>query len=300
MSIQPTTPPDIQAGIAKTKANGGKVVDNTAGAGWAAQIAAAAAAAGGSGTDKVWTIPLWRNTFKRPVRDINANGTQGSTYTTSEQKGGERYSPDDASVHFGELLMDQGKMKEWSQLALRAGLISATDATDAAALNRAWNTAIGWAVNIKQATNGSTEVTPFEAAKLVAQNTGSALLAQQAYAADHFTGDRTTTSTTVDNRQNAQTGDVLHKLLGRNPTAGEKATYQHGLNAVAAANPEKTTSVGTYKDGQQVSQTNTITGGYDEQAAALEQANAASPDVAPEQRATTYYDALVSALGAAV
>ena len=134
---------------------------------------------------------------------------------------------------------------------------------------------------------------------MVAQNTGSALLAQQADSAAHFTGNKTSTSSTVDNRVNSQTGDVLHQMLGRNPTAGEQAAYQHGLNSVAAANPEVTTSVNQYKNGTQVGQTNTVTGGYDQQAAAIQQASSASPEVAKNQQATTFYDALVKAIGAA-
>ena len=290
--------PAIAAGIAKTKAaatSGGSTTLNAY-----ASAFAAAAAGGQSGVDKVWTIPLWRHTFKRPVRDINADGTQGTTYTTSELKAGDQYNPDDASVQFGALLLDKAKLHEWGQLAWKAGLISADNVNDASSLNRAWNTAIGWAVNIKQATDGATEVTPFEAAKMVAQNTGSALLAQQADAAAHFTGNKMTTSTTINQDANSQTGDVLHQLLGRNPTAGEKATYQHGLNQVAAANPTTTNSVNTYKDGQQTGQVNTVTGGYDEKAAAIQEASSASPDVAKNQQATTFYNALVSAIGAAV
>lgn len=289
-----TNDPAVAAGIAQTKANaagGGSTTLNSY-----ASAFAAAAAAGGTGTDKVWTIPLWRNTFKRPVKDAWGDGT----IVTSEQKAGEQYNPDDASVQFGSLMLDKAKLHEWGDLAWKAGLISADNRNDAASLNKAWNTAIGWAVNIKQATNGNTEVTPFEAAKMVAQNTGSALLAQQADAAAHYTGDRTHVTTTTNQDANANTGDVLHQLLGRNPTAGEQATYQHGLNQVAAAHPTKTTSVDTYKDGIQTGTVNTVTGGYDEKAAAIQQASSASPDVAANQQATTFYNALVSAIGAAV
>jgi hypothetical protein len=48
------------------------------------------------------------------------------------------------------------------------------------------------------------------------------------------------------------------------------------------------------------SKTNTVTGGYDEHAAQIQQASSASPDVAKNQAATTFYNALVSAIGAAV
>jgi len=293
--------PAIQAGIAKAQAAAGNplVLDASGGNNFAALIAGAANATGQTGTAPVWTIPLWRGTHKAIQRHIAFGGEEVFVPTTLNTTP-DQYNPDDASTQFGILLTDKAKLHEWSQLAWKAGLVSADHMNDAAALNGAWNTAVGWAVNIKAATRGSTEVTPFEAAKMVAQNTGSALLAQQADAAAHFTGNKTTTSTSIDQSQSAATGDVLHQLLGRNPTAGEKAAYQHGLNRVAAENPTKTTSVNSYVNGQQTAQTNTTTGGYDQKAAAVQEASSASPEVAKNQAATTYYQALVQALGAAV
>jgi len=291
MGILPA--PDIQAGINKSKAAGTapQVLDASYGFG--------AAAGAGASTADATTIPLWRANHKQTVRRIGPDGEQVvgsvSKVTTPEQ-----FVANDASTQFGVLLMDPAKMHEWGDLAWKAGLVTADNRNDANALGKAWDIAIGWAVNIKDASKGTTEVTPFEAAKMVAQNTGSALLAQQADAAAHFTGNKTTTSTTINQDANSQTGDVLHQLLGRNPTAGEKATYQHGLNQVAAANPTTTNSVNTYKDGQQTGQVNTVTGGYDEKAAAIQEASSASPDVAKNQQATTFYNALVSAIGAAV
>ena len=265
-----------------------------------------------------WRIPVWRTSgaYRATGKRVQA-GTGEESFGSVTRNVGEtpdtpgkyganesyRLSESDAKTQFGLLLTDPSKMKEWSQLALRAGWINPADATDAVALGKAWNIAVGFAVSIKAATKGVTEVTPFEAAKMVAQTTGSALLAQQKYAADHFTGTRVVSdgpSTIIDQRQTSQTGDVLHQLLGRNPTAGEKAAYQHGLNEVAAANPTMKSSVGTFQDGQKVAQTDTLTGGYDEKAAQIAQASAASPDVPREQQATTFYDALVHALGAAV
>ena len=263
-------------------------------------------AAGAASTQQELTIPVWREgSFLgkgNPRRQGRQADIQDATDTNAGAPVNKSYlmTESDARTQYGVILTDRAKMAEWSQLALKAQLVSPNNVNDANALGRAWDVAVGWAANIKAATKGATEVTPFEAAKLVAQNSGSALIAQQAYAASHFTGNRTTTSTSTDQRANSQTGDVLHQLLGRNPTAGEKATYQHGLNQVAAANPTTTTSVDAYTNGKQTGQTNTITGGYDEKAAAIEQASSASPDVARNQAATTYYQALVSALGAAV
>ena len=226
--------------------------------------------------------------------DASAPATRSLSYANMTEA--------DAKTAFGTLLTNKDKMTEWQQLALKAfpNIVNANTVNDATALGRAWDLAVSAAVNIKAASKGTTEVTPFEAAKIMAQNTGSGLLAQQEYAASHFTGNKTTSTTTVDQRT-GQSGDVLRQLLGRNPTAGEKATYQHGLNQVAAANPVTSTDVSAFKDGKDTGQTTrTITGGYDQRAAEIEQASSASPDVAKNQQATTFYTALVSALGAAV
>lgn len=249
-----------------------------------------------------WQIPVWRpgkmtkGGSKRipdaTGEDSSAPATRAFSYASMSEA--------DAKTQYGTIMMNKDKMAEWSQLAVRAGLVSASNANDANALGKAWDTAVAWAVNIKAASKGTTEVTPFEAAKLVGETSGGALLAQQEYAASHFTGNKTTSTTTVDQRT-GQSGDVLRQLLGRNPTAGEKATYQHGLNQVAAANPVTSTDVSAFKDGKDTGQTTrTITGGYDQRAAEIEQASSASPDVAKNQQATTFYTALVSALGAAV
>ena len=289
--------PAITAGIAKAKVSVASPLAGDAGGNNFAALIAGAAGAQQGATDAT-TIPLWRATHKVTQRHIGPGGEE-TFRSQSQNTTPDQYAVDAASTQFGVLLMDPAKMHEWGDLAWKAGLITADNRNDANALGKAWDIAINWAVNIKKASNGSTEVTPFEAAKMVAQNTGSTLLAQQADSAAHFTGNKTTTSSTVDNRMTSQTGDVLHQMLGRNPTAGEKAAYQHGLNSVAAANPEVTTSVNQYKDGAQVGQTNTVTGGYDQQAAAIQQASSASPEVAKNQAATTYYDALVKAIGAA-
>lgn len=141
-------------------------------------------------------------------------------------------------------------------------------------------------------------MTPFEAAQKVAENTGSAMLAKQAYAAAHFTGDKNFTQ----EQYNGQPANVqtLHDLLGRDPTPGELAAYQHGVANVAAENPTVTNTTTHYKNGEAVGQTNVTTGGYDERQAEIDAASSASPEVAQNQQATTYYNALVDALRAAV
>jgi len=294
MGILPA--PDIQAGITKAKAAGS--APQTVNTGSKNFMDLIASAAGQQQQADATTIPLWRATHKVTSRHIGPGGEE-TFRSQSQNTTPDQYAVDAASTQFGVLLMAPAKMAEWGDLAWKAGLITADNRNDANALGKAWDIAINWAVNIKKASNGSTEVTPFEAAKMVAQNTGSALLAQQADSAAHFTGNKTV-ETTTDKRPPANSGDVLHQLLGRNPTAGEQATYQHGLNQTAAAHPISTERVGHYVDGALTSSTSTVTGGYDEHAAQIQQASSASPDVARNQQATTFYQALVDAIGAAV
>ncbi len=205
---------------------------------------------------------------------------------------------DQAVTQFATILNDPDLFKSWANIAFEAGLVDADHMTNAVALAEAWKQAVAWSFNFKAASNGTVELTPFEAAQKEAQNTGSALLARQANAAAHFTGDKTGVSTTVKEAENADS--MLHDLLGRKPTKGELAAYHHGLAETARANPTKTTTTTHYEDGQAVSQHNVITGGYDEREAKIDASYAATPEVAANQQATTYYDALVQALGSAV
>lgn len=255
------------------------------------------------------TIPLWRQNMSRPVNagefgdftDIqnrDASGKKSSRAKMSESVPTKQFTSDDALVQFYTILNDPTLLKQWQQLALNAGWVSPDNINDSSALYSAWQKAVTAAVGFKQASEGTVELTPFEAAKKIAENTGSSLLAQRAMQEATFTGDKTSTQSTVNLTDPDST--TLHNLLGRKPTAGELAAYRHGIQGVAQANPTKTTTTTHYEDGKPVSAQNVVTGGYDEQQAAVDAAYAASPEVAQNQAATTFYDALVQALRAAV
>ncbi len=277
----------------------------------------AAAQAQGQAVSGGLTIPVFRdrNLVNTPIghTDSSANAMEqrlgaGKNSSANAAEGGYRgpstvdlpsqLNEDQAVTQFATILNDPDLLSSWAQIAFEAGLVDVDGMNSAVSLAQAWQQAVAWAINFKAASNGTVELTPFEAAQKVAQNTGSAILARQAYAAAHFTGDRTRSSTTVNEPENADS--MLHDLLGRKPTKGELAAYHHGLAEVARANPTKTTTTTSYEDGQAVSQHNVITGGYDERQAKIDAAYAATPEVAANQQATTYYDALVQALGSAV
>lgn len=232
-------------------------------------------------------------------RNASANALEGGSKGPTTVGLPSQLNEDQAVTQFATILADPDLYASWAQIALEAGLVTPDKMNDAVALGQAWHQAVTWAINFKAASNGSVELTPFEAAQKVAQNTGSALMAQQAYAAAHFTGDKVSMVQTTTNEQDANS-QMLHDLLGRNPTKGELAAYQHGVASVAKAHPTTTTTTDHYENGEHVSRHDVITGGYDERQAQIDASYAATPEVAANQQATTYYDALVRAIQSAV
>lgn len=228
----------------------------------------------------------------------------------------EFFDEDTAKDQFGALLQNPDFVQAWAQLARAAGLIDPDEMNDATKLSEAWDKAVGWSVKFARASKGLTLYTPFEAAQLVAETTGSGLLAQvtdaqrraddaekaRAYAAAHFTGTKDlATSTDVDKQAGQRNLENLRQLLGRNPTKGEEAAFVGGVNAYAAENPTITKRTGTFKDGEQTAQTNVLSGGMtDEVGQVRRSASSSSPETDANQRATTYYDALTKAARAAI
>jgi hypothetical protein len=273
----------------------------------------------GAGGAQGFTIPVWRDRYLNNDGTFASGATASGSANAAEARMGSRRSvgsanalensltsagsvrqmtEDQAILQFANILQDPDMVKSWAQIALEAGLITPDQTTDASALGRAWETAVGWALKFKEASGGSIDMTPFEAAQKVAQNTGSAEAAKQAYAAQHFTGDKTFVNESISDVE--PDVSTLHDLLGRDPSEGELAAYRHGVSETARANPVKTTTTTSYEDGQAVSQQAVSTGGFDKQQAEMDAARAASPEVAEFQAASTYYNALVQALGSAV
>lgn len=247
------------------------------------------------------TIPIFRERKTATIdRFIKEGADNKAIREMAVAPTAEQFEQEMANAKFSEILFDQKKLEEWQKLVVKAGILTPTEATDAVKLEAAWKTAVNWALNIKAATKGKTEVTPFEALEAVAQNTGAAALAAQAYAKEHFTGTKTVTSKSTNSTYGAQEGEALRQLLGRNPTPDEERAYRRGLAEYAEANPVITAQSTTYQNGEAVAIDQQTSGGYDQSAAAWASASSATPEVAANQQATTYYDALVRALGSAV
>lgn len=242
------------------------------------------------------TIPVFRDK-RATLRDRHPFGAEPDMVHDVAYVPGQK-TEEEAYLAFADILQDPDLVKSWARIALEAGLIGPDDMTNAVRLGAAWKIAVGWALDFKRASGGTVELTPFEAAKQVAENTGSAIAAKQAYAADHFTGDKVYSETSVN--QTEPDTAILHDLLGRDPSEGELAAFRAGYMQTAKENPTVSTSTTHFEDGEAKNRTTVVTGGFDERQAAIDASYSASPEVAANQQATTYYDALVNALRAAV
>jgi hypothetical protein len=262
----------------------------------------------GAGQISGITIPIFRKYKKGTGHQvIGPNGL------TAAERGRYRHMDDDkfdeagARDQFGAILADRDKLRQWTDIALKAGLISPDNAHDANALGQAWDRAVGWALRISAATGGRTELTPFEAAQMVGENTGSAILAKQNFAAERarlaeetFTGTKTSKRSQTNLSAEISPESALRDLLGRKPTKGEMAAYTHGVQEVAKKHPLTENVESRFEKGQKVEETVTVGGGFDVKAAQDDAARGATPEVAMMQNASTYYNALLQALGPAV
>lgn len=270
------------------------------------QFAAAQAQGSAAGSSSDPVIPLWRARFGPSGKEAGTDDAgAGVAAQTAPVKGAATASGNSsqADLYFANLLMDKDKFKEFQDAAVKSGQLAPEQANDVTQLAALWKKAVGWAQNFKVA--AGVEMTPVEAIQHVAEMTGSASLAAQAYAASHFTGDKVTVDQKVADKTfgfgSSKNGlaERLQQSLGRNPTPGELAAYQHGMDAMAQANPIVTTTTHHYQNGQNTGNDSVASGGFDA-VAAYQQMASADPQVAANQQATTYMTALKDALGAAV
>jgi hypothetical protein len=257
------------------------------------------------------SIPVWRNDASTSVTTVKSSGDQHGSANAAESALGadknasanalegmmtkltpQMFSEKDAYNEFASIMMDPAKYKQVTDVMVQSGWINPGQIFDAGVLQSRWNEAVRYAVDLKQLKG--VEMTPLEAIQMWGQNSGAATLANQNYVRDHLTGTRVQNDQTIDEKTPSET--TLHDLLGRNPTDAELIAYNHGVQQTAAAHPLNREIQTHYVEGQPDSQTVTYTGGYDQHAAEVQAAQGASPEVAQNQAATTYYNALVNAL----
>lgn len=128
-----------------------------------------------------------------------------------------------------------------------------------------------------------------------------ALDAQHRKTAAPVTTTNTSTSTQISNYQDTHAlfQSAAQSLLGRAPTVAETKAFQKQLNAYQAANPTKTTTTQTTDAMGNSTSTSTSSGGTT--AAGLsdlaQQQAQQNPDYGAYQAATTYFNALLGAIG---
>lgn len=130
----------------------------------------------------------------------------------------------------------------------------------------------------------------------------------EAQAAGSFTnyenGTKTTTQRTVSDVSEGEAWSALQanlqQMLGRDPGDEEIRDFAYRMNRLAAENPSITETVTRYKAGDAVSSESSTTGGFTSADMAQEAYDEAQndPGYAEYQAASTYYNAMISALGA--
>lgn len=92
---------------------------------------------------------------------------------------------------------------------------------------------------------------------------------------------------------------TLSQLLGRDPSDQEVRDYAYRMNTLAAQNPSITETITRYKGGEAVSSESSTTGGFgaDDMAREAYEGAQDDPEYARVQGGTTYYNALLSAIG---
>lgn len=121
---------------------------------------------------------------------------------------------------------------------------------------------------------------------------------------DLFTGKRKRVSRTINEITEGQAWasiqENLQQMLGRDPSDQEVRDFMYRMNQMAASNPNITTTVRRYKNGELVGQTQRNAPGFTADDVAREAYDQAQndPEYAEYTAATVYFDALQQALGA--
>lgn len=194
-----------------------------------------------------------------------------------------------ASEAVNQIFASDSYRAQVAKQMVAAGILDPTQENDLFAITDAWSKVVDQAAMFQTAGAGKT---PLEVLKLIRME-------QKAKAPTTVTADTTTTQNYSATDAQGQTTKVLQQMLGRNPTTEEMATYRAGLNAAAAADPQKAHSV-THTDanGNTVTDQN-ISGGIDPTTVLGNMAQT-DPEYGAYQASTTYMDALKQAIQAFV
>ena len=236
-----------------------------------AQLQALAANGGGSATTSQDATVLWSDPYADEPR------------LRREMM----ITPSQAVAKFTQLTPDQQRALGAS--LYRAGVIN--DPNDFAQVQQKWSDAV------KMADNSSSigkNLSPWDALNMMMTystgSNGGVLKPKQT----------TTTNVVIPNPADAKVliNGVFQSALGRDPTDQELAKYTALVTGAAQKNPSKTTTTYTYdSNGQAIGRNDVTSGGTNLQQVALDMAKS-DPQYGAYQAATTYFNALLGAIGA--
>jgi hypothetical protein len=175
---------------------------------------------------------------------------------------------------------------------IAAGILSPNDANNLSAISKAWDKVVEQSAQFRLAGN---DRTPEDVIRLInIQKKAAAPVRQYPYTT---TTDESQVQTWTD--APSQVKDVLQRMLGRDPSSEELASYQAGLNSAAQANPQQSHSVQTEDANGNVVRQVSNSGGIDPTQVLGDMAQG-DPEYGAYQASTTYMNALKSAIGAFV
>lgn len=171
--------------------------------------------------------------------------------------------------------------------------------TDFDQLTQAWQSLVDRASKTYTMSQGDKKVSPWDVLEMHKREQKAA-----GSLTDFENGSQTRTSKSVAEVSEGASWQVLQstlsQLLGRDPSDQEIRDYAYRMNTLAAKNPSITETITRYKAGEQVSSESKTSGGFDAgdmAHAAYDQAQD-DPEYAKIQGGTTYYNALIQAMGA--
>ena len=192
------------------------------------------------------------------------------------------------------------KFTQWGKKLLDLGLIDAGDETSVEILDAVWQDAIDLSARF---TVSGKKVSPWEAAGLLDPGTYGGRYGSSGGA---FTGNRSSTSRSVDltdpETARAITNDALSRALGRTARPEEAAQFLQVINSAEKSNPTLTTTNTRYDKGVEVGGSSIRSGGVTDAGRTQMVTDQAQemPEYGAYQAASTYFNAMVDALGSPV
>ena len=205
----------------------------------------------------------------------------------------------------GQVLAWHGtsQFDRWGKRLLGLGLIDPGDETSVEILDAVWQDAVDLAARFLAS---GKKVTPWKAAELMAQSGTSGGGSRYGSSGGAFTGNRSSTSRSVDLTDPATakaiTNDSLSQALGRAARPEELSQFLQVINSAERASPTVTSSNTRYDNGEAVSQSSTTSGGLTSAARSQMVTDRAQgmPEYGAYQAASTYFNSLLDALDSPV